>query len=127
MSPSPSGGASPNRTMALDLGAGGGGAASGIGMLGWFIPLEGPRIGELIELRGRVTVGKSSDNNVVIDDPSVSGHHCEFQGSSMGFKLADLGSTNGTFVNDKRVTSHDLVDNDNVKLGKVRFKFKSLS
>ena len=71
-----------------------------------------------------VTVGKASDNNIVIDDPSISGHHCEFQGNAIGFKLSDLGSTNGTFVNDKRVTSHDLVDNDNVKLGKVRFKYK---
>jgi pSer/pThr/pTyr-binding forkhead associated (FHA) protein len=93
----------------------------------WFIPLEGPRIGELIELRGRVTVGKSPDNQVVIEDGSISGHHCEFVGSANGFKLNDLGSTNGTFVNDKRVTSHDLIDNDNVKLGKVRFKFKSLN
>ena len=113
----------PARTMALDM-SGGGAVGAGAGMLGWFIPLEGPRVGELIELRGRVTVGKSGDNNVVIEDPSVSGHHCEFQGNAMGFKLNDLGSTNGTFVNDKRVQSHDLVDNDNVRLGKVRFKYK---
>lgn len=117
------GGSAPARTMALDM-SGGGAVGVGAGMLGWFIPLEGPRVGELIELRGRVTVGKAADNAVVIDDPSVSGHHCEFQGSAMGFKLNDLGSTNGTFVNDKRVQSHDLVDNDNVKLGKVRFKYK---
>src|SRR5262249_29419233 len=56
--------AAPARTMALDLGGGGGGG--GLGMLGWFIPLEGSRVGELIELRGRVTIGKSGDNNVVI-------------------------------------------------------------
>ena len=120
-----SGGASsPQRTMALDLGSS---PMAGTGMLGWFIPLEGGRAGELIELRGRVTVGKSPDNNVVFEDPSISGHHCEFMGSAMGFKLNDLGSTNGTFVNDKRIQTHDLVDNDNVTLGRVKFKFKALS
>lgn len=112
------------RTMALDMGAAPTGSAT---MLGWFIPLEGPRVGELIELRGRMTVGKSSDNHIVIEDPSVSGKHAEFVGSPTGFKLNDLGSTNGTFVNDKRVQTHDLVDNDNVTLGRVRFKYKSLS
>lgn len=113
------------RTMALDLGAAGPGVATG--MLGWIIPLEGPRLGELIELRGRVTVGKAGDNNVVIEDPSISGHHCELVCSALGWKLNDLGSTNGTYVNDKRVSSHDLIDNDNLKLGKVRFKFKALN
>ena len=39
----------------------------------------------------------------------------------------DLGSTNGTFVNDKKVTQpHELVDSDNVKFGQTPVKFKSL-
>ena len=112
-----------NRTMALDLGAG---PPAGAGILGWFIPLEGAKIGELFELRGRVTVGSREENQIVLTEASISGHHCEFIGSATGFKLNDLGSTNGTYVNDKRIQSHDLVDNDNVTLGKVRFKFKSL-
>lgn len=116
------GGAS--RTMALDIGSA---PSAGGGMLGWLIPLEGARAGELIEMRGRITVGKSPDNAVVFEEGSISGHHCEFVGSAMGFKLNDLGSTNGTFVNDKRVQTHDLVDNDNVTIGRVKFKFKSLS
>ncbi len=112
------------RTMALDLGSGG--AVSG-GIIGWFIPLEGRQAGELFQLQGRVSVGSAPDNDIVMaDSPSISGHHCEFVGSPTGFKLNDLGSTNGTFVNDKRVSSHDLIDNDNVRLGKVNFKFKSM-
>jgi hypothetical protein len=118
----PAGGA-PQRTMALDTGSA---APAGTGMIGWFIPLEGSRMGELITLRGRVSVGAAPDNDVVITEASISGHHCEFVGSATGFKLNDLGSTNGTFVNDKRIQTHDLVDNDNVLLGRVRFKFKSL-
>ena len=43
------------------------------------------------------------------------------------FWLVDLGSTNGTFVNDKKVTQpHELVDSDNVKFGQTPVKFKSL-
>ena len=117
-------GSAPQRTMALDLNAG---PMAGTGMLGWLIPLEGSRIGELLELRGRVTVGSAADNTVAINEPSISGHHCEFVGSANGFKLNDLGSTNGTFVNDKKINTHDLIDNDNVRLGRIRFKFKSLS
>jgi hypothetical protein len=122
--PSPGG---KQRTMAVDLGAVGGGAVSD-GMVGWFIPLDhGSQQGELFQLQGRVTIGSAADNDVVLRDaPSVSGHHCEIVASGGGFKLNDLGSTNGTFVNDKRVTQHDLIDNDNIRLGKSNFKFKSI-
>jgi len=129
--PMPSGGGK-QRTVALDLGGGGGakgvgGGAVVDGIVGWFIPLEGKQAGELFQLRGRVTVGTSDDNDIVMaDTPSISGHHCEFVAQPNGFRLNDLGSTNGTFVNDKRVNTHDLIDNDNVRLGKVNFKYKSL-
>ncbi|MSP60327.1 MAG: FHA domain-containing protein [Myxococcales bacterium] len=124
-SPSPGG---KQRTVSMDLNAAGGmGGGIANGVVGWFIPLEGKQMGELFQLKGRVSVGSSSDNDVVmVDCPSISGHHCEFVASPSGFKLNDLGSTNGTFVNDKRVTTHELIDNDNVKLGKVNFKFKSM-
>jgi hypothetical protein len=126
--PMPSGGGK-QRTVALDLGGGGkampGAVADGI--VGWFIPLEGGQAGELFQLRGRVTVGTADDNDIVMQQsPSISGHHCEFVATPNGFRLNDLGSTNGTFVNDKRVNTHDLIDNDNVRLGKVNFKYKSM-
>ena len=117
------------RTMALNIGPMAGGGAAGVsdGMVGWFIPLEGSQAGELFQLRGRAGVGTATDNDIVmVDSPSISGHHCEFIATPNGFRLNDLGSTNGTFVNDKRVSTHDLIDNDNVKLGKVNFKFKSM-
>jgi pSer/pThr/pTyr-binding forkhead associated (FHA) protein len=40
--------------------------------------------------------------------------------------LRDLGSTNGTYVNDRRVDQHELVDNDFVQFGKSLVKFKTL-
>jgi hypothetical protein len=124
--PQPSQGGGKARTMAIDMG-GGGGVASGGSSVGWLVPLEGPQTGELFQLKGRCVVGTAADCDVVLRDGSISGRHAEFIGSSGGYRINDLGSTNGTFVNDKRISSHDLVDNDNVRLGRTNFKFKSMS
>ena len=84
-------------------------------------------MGELFQLKGRAIVGTAADCDAVMKDPSISGRHAEFMSTSQGFRVNDLGSTNGTFVNDKRVTNTDLIDNDNIRLGRVNFKFKSMS
>jgi Inner membrane component of T3SS, cytoplasmic domain len=121
----PGGGGQPKmRTMAIDMG--GGGAVQGSGV-GWLVPLEGPQTGELFQLKGRAIVGTAADCDVVMKEPSISGRHAEFMATSQGFRVNDLGSTNGTYVNDKRVTTSDLIDNDNVRLGRINFKFKSMS
>ncbi len=57
----------------------------------------------------------------------MSTEHCQISCSPNGFTLIDGGSTNGSYVNDKRVSRHDLVDNDTITLGKTNFKFKSIS
>lgn len=118
------GGQGKMRTMAIDMG--GGGAVQGSGV-GWLVPLDGPQTGELFQLKGRAVVGTAADCDAVMKDPSISGRHAEFMSTSQGFRVNDLGSTNGTFVNDKRVTNTDLIDNDNIRLGRVNFKFKSMS
>jgi len=123
--PALSGGEGKSRTMAIDMGAqaGGGGSAA----VGWLVPLEGPQSGELFQLKHRSVVGTAADCDVVLRDGSISSRHAEFIATGSGFRVNDLGSTNGTFVNDKRITSHDLVDNDNVRLGRTPFKFKSMN
>lgn len=120
------GGGGKMRTMAIDMGGGGGGAVQGSGV-GWLVPLDGPQTGELFQLKGRAVVGTAPDCDAIMKDPSISGRHAEFMSTSQGFRVNDLGSTNGTYVNDKRVTNSDLIDNDNVRLGRVNFKFKSMS
>ena len=106
--PAPTGGGGQGkmRTMAIDMGAGGG-AVQGSGV-GWLVPLDGPQTGELFQLKGRAVVGTAADCDVVMKEASISGRHAEFMATSQGFRVNDLGSTNGTFVNDKRVTNSDL-------------------
>ena len=64
VAPSSSGGGK-QRTVALEIGAGIPGSDAGV--IGWFIPLEGKSTGELFQLKGRVTVGSSSDNDIALD------------------------------------------------------------
>ena len=73
-----------------------------------------------------VVIGTAPDCDIVIEDGFMSHRHCEIRKVDGGFKLVDLGATNGVVVNDKRVKEHFLVDNDNFRLGRTEFKFKSI-
>lgn len=70
-----------------------------------------------------LTVGRKPDNDIVIDNPAVSGHHCKIFKQGEGFYLEDLDSTNGTYVNEKRVMKAGLHDNDVVGLAKHALVF----
>ncbi len=73
---------------------------------------------------GRATLGRSSSNAVVIPDGGVSRVHAELNGSSDGrFTLNDLGSLNGTLVNDRKIKGTQRINvGDIVGLGSVRLK-----
>ena len=51
-----------------------------------------------------ITAGKLSSNDFQLNDNSVSRNHCKFINEINSHKLIDLGSTNGTYVNGKRIT-----------------------
>jgi hypothetical protein len=112
----------PQRTMALDVSAGGKAL-----MVGWIVGTNGHRANQTFKLKpSRTIIGTSPDCDVQVEDQYMSTKHCEVQFNGSTFKLVDLGSTNGIIVNDKRVKEHELVDNDMFRVGRSEFKFKSL-
>jgi FhaA, N-terminal domain/FHA domain len=72
----------------------------------------------------RATIGRSKDADCVLRDPNVSRHHAELRRSPQGdWTIADLGSTNGIKVNDRRVGSTRLTAGDQVTVGTTTFRF----
>jgi pSer/pThr/pTyr-binding forkhead associated (FHA) protein len=68
--------------------------------------------------KGRsLTIGRRDDNDVVIGDPSVSGHHAKIDSLGDRFVLIDLKSKNGSFVNEQLVDSHWLNHGDVITIG----------
>jgi pSer/pThr/pTyr-binding forkhead associated (FHA) protein len=65
-----------------------------------------------------ITIGRLPDNNLVIDNPAVSGRHARVYRDGTHYVLEDLNSTNGTFVNDKPIARHSLIEGDVVLVGK---------
>ncbi|CAB1057048.1 hypothetical protein D1BOALGB6SA_1787 [Olavius sp. associated proteobacterium Delta 1] len=64
-----------------------------------------------------ITIGRRQDNDVVIDDPVVSGHHAKIDSLGERFVLIDLQSKNGAFVNEQLVNTHWLEHGDVINIG----------
>ena len=77
---------------------------------------------------GRATVGRDASNHLAIDDPSVSKYHGSISvGPDAQIKVADTGSTNGTFINGQRIAYGEgtlVKETDVVKFGSVEVTFK---
>ena len=75
----------------------------------------------------QITLGRSPENLIQIDDPSVSGRHARFELVGEDYHLKDLESTNGTRVNGQPIQSILLRPGDRVRFGKVEASFESES
>ncbi len=95
-------------------------------LIGWVVPLSGAQRGQLFTLTPTSTIGNDPNCTVVLHDRFMSGKHAEIKAENGIWVLKDLGSTNGTYVNNRRVERHELVDNDFIKFGGAMVKFKSL-
>ena len=72
---------------------------------------------------GRQTIGRGGDNDIRIDDPSVSASHAWVINQHGHYVIMNTLSTNGTFVNDRRIHEAILKHGDHIRLGQAEFAF----
>ena len=76
--------------------------------------------GKRYHLTGTTTVvGRGSESDIVVDDTGVSRQHIRFERTEYGTILTDLGSTNGTFVEDQRIREVTLMDGNAITIGRT--------
>jgi hypothetical protein len=71
-----------------------------------------------------VSIGRGLSNDIIVEDSRVSRHHAQLRYRNRKFWLADLGSTNGTFLNGERVSERALTDGDIISLGGLELTFR---
>ena len=80
-----------------------------------------------------LTIGRTADNQLVVNDPKASSHHAEVRPSEQSYdksgtyySIIDLGSTNGTFVNNQRLDRNvprPLANGDRIRIGDTVFNY----
>ena len=84
----------------------------------------GGRVGQSFPLTGeKMTIGRSPEAGVFLDDVTVSRDHAVLVRRSGAWFLDDSGSLNGTYVNRRRVDSHKLEDGDELQIGKYKLTY----
>ncbi|MGH2982455.1 MAG: FHA domain-containing protein [Solirubrobacterales bacterium] len=84
----------------------------------------GGRAGESFTIEDdRVSIGRSPDAGVFLDDVTVSRNHALLVKRRDGLYIDDLGSLNGTYVNRRRIESHRLEDGDEIQVGKYKLSY----
>ncbi|MHB9129494.1 MAG: FhaA domain-containing protein [Armatimonadota bacterium] len=84
----------------------------------------GNGVGHTIPLTDNLTIGRGPENTITLADPGVSRHHAEIVWQEDVWLLRDRGSTNGTYVNDRRITQHTLRVGDKARIGDTVFEVK---
>jgi pSer/pThr/pTyr-binding forkhead associated (FHA) protein len=87
------------------------------------LSLDGQVLAEYNMMKERYTVGRLADNDVRIDNPTVSGHHSLIINILNDSFLEDLNSTNGTYVNGKLIKKHALQHGDVITVGRHQLRF----
>ncbi len=70
-----------------------------------------------------LTIGRKPDNDIVIDNPAVSGHHARFFKIGSSYFIEDLNSTNGTFIKGKKILKAEIHNGDEIHIAKHSLVF----
>lgn len=87
--------------------------------------IEGVPPDEVYVLEGRSRIGRSEEGEIVLLDPSVSRAHALVEVVAGEAIVRDLGSTNGSFLNGRRIDAESLRDGDELRFGNTRMRFES--
>jgi hypothetical protein len=71
-----------------------------------------------------ISIGRASDNDVIVDDGLVSRHHCQLKLQHGAYSFADLGSRNGSWVNGEMVSEVALGPGDIIRIGATEIEFQ---
>ncbi|MHC4338996.1 MAG: FHA domain-containing protein [Planctomycetota bacterium] len=86
---------------------------------------RGDRKGNKLELlEQRTTIGRKETNTIPLKDANASSYHCEIVRDLNGYTIRDLGSTNGTLVNNEMITEAQLAHGARIRIGSTRFVFQ---
>ena len=85
----------------------------------------GLRVGSAFDVNGSLTIGRSPQMDIQIDDPFASGRHARIYERGGLFYLEDMGSTNGTYLNGKKLASSELLHaEDRIRIGDTEFQYE---
>ena len=87
------------------------------------LSMNGAALREMVLPKGRITIGRRPQNDIVLDDPAISGQHAAIVTTDADACLEDLNSTNGTQVNGQPVRKHFLQDDDVIELARYRIRY----
>src|SRR5256885_2633768 len=85
--------------------------------------LNGPNRDQAFQLRGGELVGRDPGNMIQVFAPGVSRRHFQFSIEGGQVFVTDLGSSNGTYVNNNRITKHLLAENDTITVGGINLRY----
>jgi hypothetical protein len=88
---------------------------------------EGPGRGRVfpLSIESATSVGRARANDIALEDEAISGQHLRIRAEDGRFVVHDLGSTNGTRVNDRKVARHVLDDGDLIRVGDTSLRFRT--
>jgi hypothetical protein len=79
--------------------------------------------GGIIPIRGELTIGRRNNNSLILEDQFVSGSHARIFVKNTDYMIEDLGSTNGTVVNEERLEGRAILRaGDEIEIGSAVFK-----
>lgn len=74
-----------------------------------------------------IVIGRGSDCDIVLDDSGISRKHCEIRYTDKGTIIADLGSTNGIYVENEKVPAASLVDGNEILIGRTNIYYREIN